>query len=175
MTSGCRASWSGKWRYFERYPDTGLLHHAIVSDVPESIILELSDDRAVGDGAERPRRAFAEIFHADIDVAALTAMVRRDVLDSVGIFDERRELYVEDWDLWLRIAARYPVGFISLPLAIHRPGGHMSSALERTFGGQQLVIEKTAPLCGEAYGTGIMATPTCACENDGTTGIGARL
>jgi hypothetical protein len=74
-------------------------------------------------------------------------MARREVLDEVGPFDERRELHVEDWDLWLRIAARHPVGFLARPSAIHRPGGSMSSANEKTFSGQQLVIAKIAPLC----------------------------
>ena len=48
--------------------------------------------------------------------------------------------------MWLRIAARYPIGALPMPLAIRRPGGGMSSAVEKTFRGQELVIEKNAPL-----------------------------
>src|SRR5207249_2140154 len=65
-------------------------------------------------------------------------------------FDERRELHVEDWDLWLRIAARSDVGYLPVALAVHRPGGSMSSAVEKTYRGQELVIAKAAALCGGA-------------------------
>ena len=44
-----------------------------------------------------------------VDINTLTVMAPRDVLLECGGFDERREAHVEDWDLWLRIAARYPV------------------------------------------------------------------
>jgi hypothetical protein len=77
-------------------------------------------------------------------------MVPRRVLGEVGGFDERREIHVEDWDLWLRIAARYPVGYLPEPLARHRPGGVMSTAFEKTFAGQALVIEKHRALCERA-------------------------
>src|SRR5205085_761985 len=35
-------------------------------------------------------------------------------------------------------------------LAVHRPGGSMSRAIEKTFRGQQLAIERAASLCGTA-------------------------
>jgi hypothetical protein len=66
------------------------------------------------------------------------------------MFDERREVHVEDWDLWLRIAARHPVGYLPETLAIHRSGGGMSSNVEKTFRGQALVIDKILPLCASA-------------------------
>ena len=77
-------------------------------------------------------------------------MVPRGLLLDVGTFDERRELHVEDWDLWLRIAARCDVGYLPVPLAVHRSGGLMSSAVESTYQGQELVIAKATSLCGTA-------------------------
>src|SRR5207249_3105129 len=74
----------------------------------------------------------------------------RRILLDVGGFDERRELHVEDWDLWLRIAAAYDVGFLPIPLAVHRPGGTMSSAVEKTYRGQEMVIDKVAASCAGA-------------------------
>ena len=35
-------------------------------------------------------------------------MVRRSCFDDVGIFDINLKSFVEDWDLWLRIASRFP-------------------------------------------------------------------
>jgi glycosyltransferase involved in cell wall biosynthesis len=55
-------------------------------------------------------------------------LIRRSCLDSVGVFDERPEfLAVEDYDLWLRIAAQFP--FVYVPgdvAAIRRHGQSIS-------------------------------------------------
>jgi len=137
--------------YFERFPATGLLHAAtIVSGAPTAAVRETIDGASLDGDADPPAQRFAETFHGAIDINTLTVMTRRDVLIEAGGFDERRELHVEDWDLWLRIAARHPVGYQALPLAVHRPGGSMSRDIEKTFHGQRLVIEKMASICGEA-------------------------
>jgi hypothetical protein len=88
-------------------------------------------------------------------------MARREVLNAIGGFDQRRELHVEDWDLWLRIAARYTVGYLGSALAIHRPGGSMSSQVEKTFDGQRMVIEQSKSLCQLACPTHAAAPEAC--------------
>ena len=136
--------------YFERYPETGLLHTGVV-----------------GDGGSRdaevlpPRNAFCELYHTDFFINTLTVMVPRRVLAEVGGFDERREVHIEDWDLWLRIAAAHPLGFIPEPLAYHRPGGIMSSQVERTYAAQQLVMEKNRDLCSVACARHVAAPARC--------------
>jgi GT2 family glycosyltransferase len=136
-------------RYFERYPETGLLHTgAHVCSRPTSLLFEIPDPPAAE--MPPPTSAFCSIFHCDRTVMTLTAMAPRQVVVDAGLFDERREVHVEDWDLWLRIAARHPVGYLPAPLAIHRPGGGMSANVEKTFRGQMLVIDKIRPLCVEA-------------------------
>lgn len=44
-------------------------------------------------------------------------VLRKDVLDDVGFFDEKSNL--EDWDMWIRIAEKYPIGFFSKPLTYY--------------------------------------------------------
>ena len=131
--------------YFERYPQTGLLHTATLNQPVGRVPAAGSHGEA-----SPPRGAFCDLFHTDLDVHTLTVMVPRAILDRVGLFDERREIHVEDWDLWLRIAARYPVGYLPCATAVHRAGGMMSSAFEKTFDGQAAVIRKTIPLCEAA-------------------------
>jgi glycosyltransferase involved in cell wall biosynthesis len=134
--------------YFERYPDTGLLHSAaLVSRSPGRALLETLDRRAADAPLDAPTRVFCQLFQGSLEINTLTVMTTRDVLAAVGGFDERRELHVEDWDLWLRIASRYQVGYLPEPLAVHRPGGAMSSLIERTFCGQRTVINQSAELC----------------------------
>jgi glycosyltransferase involved in cell wall biosynthesis len=122
--------------YFRQYPETGLLHTAISGEVRPPASL-----------TGPPRARFCELFHSDFFINTLTVMVPRQVITEVGGFDERREIHIEDYDLWLRIAARYPIGYIPEPLAYHRPGGLMSSQMERTYAAQALVMEKNEPLC----------------------------
>ena len=99
--------------YFARFPETGLLHTAsLVSRAPTHAALAALDAPQDDDAGGPPRRVFGDLFHGRFDINTLTVMVPREVLLACGGFDERRELHVEDWDLWLRVAARFPVGFL---------------------------------------------------------------
>jgi glycosyltransferase involved in cell wall biosynthesis len=100
--------------------------------------------------SEPPRRVFCDLFHQRLKIHMGAVIVRREVVEEVGGFDERREVYVEDWDLWLRIAARHPVGHVPRPVVWCREGGVMSSCVDATYSGQLLVVDKLAPLCAEA-------------------------
>jgi glycosyltransferase involved in cell wall biosynthesis len=46
-------------------------------------------------------------------------VVRRDVYEKLGGFDSRL-ICSEDWEMWIRIAAHYPVGYQVEPLAAYR-------------------------------------------------------
>ena len=65
--------------------------------------------------ATRLRRGedFSSLLKENV-VSTLTAVARRSALNSVGAFDESPDLRgVEDYELWLRLAARYPGGIVS--------------------------------------------------------------
>jgi GT2 family glycosyltransferase len=55
-------------------------------------------------------------------VSPSAVMVRRELFDHVGLFDESLPA-CEDYDLWLRVSCRYPVHLLDEPLIIKR-GGH---------------------------------------------------
>lgn len=65
-------------------------------------------------------------------VSPSSVMLRKSLLDEVGGFDESMPV-CEDYDLWLRIALRYPFKFINEKLIIKR-GGH-EDQLSRKFWG----------------------------------------
>jgi glycosyltransferase involved in cell wall biosynthesis len=77
------------------------------------------------------------------------AMVRRQCFEECGLFDESLKSAVEDWDMWLRIAARYPFTVVEEALTYYRQHSSGASkdwkAMEHSY---QVVIEKafsTAP------------------------------
>jgi hypothetical protein len=65
-------------------------------------------------------------------------VVRRDVYEAVGAFDSRL-VCSEDWEMWVRIASRYPIWYDVEPLALYRvhlhsnTGRHIRSGEDITF------------------------------------------
>lgn len=54
-------------------------------------------------------------------VGSPTVLVRRELLERTGLFDEALELrFVEDWELWLRLEAASPGAFLPRALALYR-------------------------------------------------------
>lgn len=72
-------------------------------------------------------------------ISSSTAMVRKSILDDVGILDESPEIITaEDYELWLRIAKKYRVKYLDLPLGKYRthPGAYRKgpvAGLERNM------------------------------------------
>lgn len=87
-----------------------------------------------------------ESLFLDMVVAPSTTLIRRTVFDEVGFFDETPLMRNrEDWDMFLRIAARYPIGLINQPLVWYRVHPQSSIAAEHlatTFAGTMLLIEQ---------------------------------
>lgn len=65
-------------------------------------------------------------------VSPSAVMLRREVLEEVGGFDETFPV-CEDYDLWLRISLKYPIYLISAPLVV-KVGGRLDQ-LSRAFWG----------------------------------------
>ncbi len=78
-------------------------------------------------------------------ISTPTVVVNRSVFNEVGLFKESCLLRNrEDWEMWLRIAARYPVGVIRRPLAGYRVHSTSSTGSEdpaRIFASELAVIE----------------------------------
>jgi len=74
---------------------------------------------------KRHRKESGMIFERSLGLCLVSpsaVMMRRSLLDEVGLFDERLPA-CEDYDLWLRIAWKYPIHLIDRALIIKR-GGH---------------------------------------------------
>ena len=81
------------------------------------------------------RKPDGDIFVASLQrcvVSPSAVMLRRDLFDAVGGFDERLPA-CEDYDLWLRIARTTPVDLIDQPVVI-KYGGHADQLSRRYWG-----------------------------------------
>lgn len=57
---------------------------------------------------------------AELPLQPPAMVVRREVYEALGGFDVRMRSCGEDWEMWLRIAAAFPVGYHPEPLAFYR-------------------------------------------------------
>ena len=78
-------------------------------------------------------------------LACSSVMVRRCCFETVGVFAPRNEcpVDVEDWEMWIRIASRYPFAVVKEPLMHYRQHPNNTSknwqSLEQAY---RIVIEK---------------------------------
>jgi glycosyltransferase involved in cell wall biosynthesis len=99
--------------------------------------LERAEAGCLDDGLER----LAE----EQRIATPSIAVRRTVYEELGAFDERLKCS-EDWEMWVRIAARYEVWYEPQPLASYRmhedsnSGRHRRLAQELEYSRQAIAI-----------------------------------
>jgi glycosyltransferase involved in cell wall biosynthesis len=65
-------------------------------------------------------------------ISPSSVMIHRSVFEDVGVFDESLEV-CEDYDLWLRICAKYSILFIDEPLIV-KYGGHEDQLSRKHWG-----------------------------------------
>jgi glycosyltransferase involved in cell wall biosynthesis len=102
---------------------------ALARERPEAVLIH-TEETWIRDGAplkQLPRHAKSggDIFRRSLRlvlVSPSSALIRRDVLDEIGLFNEALPA-AEDYDLWLRILCRHPAHFVDEPLVVKR-GGH---------------------------------------------------
>lgn len=72
-------------------------------------------------------------------ISPSSVMIHRSVFDDVGLFDETLPA-CEDYDLWLRIGARYPIHLLPEPLIIKR-NGHEGQQSQKFWGMDRFRIQ----------------------------------
>ncbi len=132
-----------------QYPDAALICGGTIPFAQAADGVTADHDVCMQSSAtmNRSRPILLDTLSVHNPVATSTVLVRKDALDAVGGFDERFR-GPEDYDLWLRLAARYTLVRLDLPLARYRGSTSGLSMDDRRFLPQVLgVIEK-------AYGPG---------------------
>lgn len=110
----------------ERDPDVGVVYSSI----------EYMDGNGVRNGrpeARLYRGAVSGQLLLENFVPFPTSVVRRRCLDEVGLFDETFGMGI-DYDLWLRMSARYRFDYVAEPTALYRVWeGQMSKNYRRRY------------------------------------------
>jgi glycosyltransferase involved in cell wall biosynthesis len=103
--------------HVEKHPDLGMVYSwvNVVNEAGEELRI-LGNERP---SSEATGVKLIEWFLLGNSIPTLSVVVRRECLDKVGSFDVSIT-YIEDWDLWMRIASKYPVGFVAKPLACYQ-------------------------------------------------------
>lgn len=96
---------------------------SLLSKLPRSVAVVYAGYKVLGEsgrafGVVSPRcegYIFDELKERNCIGATSTAMVRKEVFDEVGGFDEELP-YNEDWDMWLRVARYHEFRYVLQPL-----------------------------------------------------------
>jgi len=88
--------------------------------------LTCTDSSLIGSGGKRERRLSRDLvgnlfplLYSNSFVRTSTVVMARECFQEIGYFDERYRS-AEDYDLWLRVARRYPIAYLSRPLVRYR-------------------------------------------------------
>lgn len=82
-------------------------------------------------------------------ISPSSVMMRKTLFSKVGLFDEALPV-CEDYDLWLRVSARFPIFFINQKLIIKR-GGHPDQLSQRSWGNDRYRVMSLERLLTEPY------------------------
>ena len=91
--------------------------------------------------AYQPQHEFARLFVQGFVPTPSATLIRKDLLDAVGGFDEQfNSAGLDDHDLWTRIAAATVIAGIPEPLTLHRNRESKPAAI--ALGHRPLLVEK---------------------------------
>ncbi len=106
----------------------------------------------------RAGHIFGDLMKLQVGVAMPTVMVRKQLLERAGGFDEQQGLH-EDHQMWLRLSLLSKIGVLAEPLAcIRRHSEHFSRAGIVSFQARRRALEQICPLRMSASDRAIFTT-----------------
>ncbi len=121
-------------RCLEDNPAVGLVHTWMtIIDEQSKLTGKVMTSNAEGD-------AWKQVVELNT-VPCSSVMVRRCCFETVGVFDQNLR-NIDDWDMWIRIAARYPFAVIKEPLMRYRQHlNNMTKNWKEVEQSSQIIIE----------------------------------
>lgn len=125
--------------YLKRSPDVGLVSCSFRTESPD----KRYDNRITAPSAKIYLDCTYKKLLSSNFIACSSAIVKANLLDDTGYFDENPKLVAaEDWDLWLRIARNKKVAFIPETLGLYRLHSINLSASDKRLQRTLEVIDK---------------------------------
>jgi glycosyltransferase involved in cell wall biosynthesis len=131
-------------RVLERYPGVGLAFGAVRLIDPHGA--PAGEQVFAPESFVNPEPEFLKDVLMGCVINPVSPMVRRRCYEEVGTFREDR-LWGIDWDMWLRLAARYGVAYaceISAEYRIHGGSGTASGIAQAKNGREELEVLEAA-------------------------------
>lgn len=126
-----------KIAFYEKHPDFGMIYGGGYNYFYDSDTTTLMDSSNCRSGW-----IFRDLLKGNF-INGIGIVVKKSTLNDVGMFDETS--LVEDWDLWIRIAEKYPIGFLKKPLVYYgRTGSNISANREYMDKGADYIFRKYA-------------------------------
>ncbi len=110
-----------------------------ISDNPDAVLIH-TDEIWIRDGKrvnpmKKHQKSGGRIFQKCLPLCVISpssVLVKRSLLEEIGNFDEDLDV-CEDYDLWLRICAEYPVHYVDEKLIV-KYGSHADQLSRRHWG-----------------------------------------
>ena len=124
-------------------PDVGLVFSNINTVDSDGVIKEYKSMRHIPSHINElaPQEVLKAVFLHNF-IPMITVLVRRACFDTVGLLDESLKGGCDDYDFCLRLAAKYKVKYLDVPLALHRIHEANYSNMERFFRDDMRIVDK---------------------------------
>lgn len=112
----------------DKYPQIGLVYSQAIDIVEGKEILKMPKPAGKKSYIGREQDFQLLLTKGDF-IPSINALVRKSVYKKVGLFDENLR-YMVDYEMWIRIAQKYPFAYIAKPLTFYRVHGknlHLNS------------------------------------------------
>ncbi len=117
-----KANLEQKVAFLDRHPTVGFVHSNVLQIDGNGQILSRWWDRersAEDEGVQAGRHFFEELFCGVNSVSCPSVVARRTLFEAAGKFDTSLA-FTADWEMWLRAALYFDVGYLIEPLVSYR-------------------------------------------------------
>lgn len=126
-----------KINYFNQHPEFGMVYNSAYSynyDTKKKLVCTKKNKFKEG-------WVLKEVLKENF-ISTTGCMIKRNTLETVGHFDE--DSLLEDWDMWIRIAEKFPIGLVNKELAYYgiKEGKNITGNIEYMNRGFEYILNK---------------------------------
>ncbi len=126
-----------KVKYFLQHPEFGMVYSSCYyyfHDTGETIECPQKNKYKQG-------WVLSEILKGNF-IRSVGSIIKKGTLENVGLFDE--DSLLEDWEMWIRIAEKFPIGYLNQELAFYRMknGSNITSNENYMLNGGDYIVQK---------------------------------